>query len=70
MILNLQKKNDSADIVIGVEHLIQLDWKGDNNMLEFRALWNSIIRRMGDPLSEVTLRGWLLKKLRSSKYLK
>ncbi len=70
MILNFHKTNDSAGVIIGIEHLALLEWKGDDKMFEFRALWNSIMRRMTDTLSELTLRGMLLKKMRTSKYLK
>ena len=70
MILNFHKTNDSQDVVIGIEHLSMLEWKGDKHMYQFKQLWESILRRMSDTLSESTLRGMLLKKMRHSHALK
>jgi hypothetical protein len=70
MILNYHKTNDSQSVVIGIDHLVLLEWKGDKKMYEFKQLWDNIMRRMTDTLSEPTLRGMLLKKLRQSKELK
>ena len=60
MILNYHKTNDSQDVVIGIEHLTMLEWRGDKKMYEFKQLWENIMRRMtGDTLSEPTLRSML-----------
>ncbi len=70
MIINFHKVNDSQEVVIGVEHLLMLEWKGDSKMSEFKHRWENIIRRMSDPLSDQTLQGMLVKKMRVSKKLK
>jgi hypothetical protein len=70
LILNFHKVNDSQEVVIGIEHLTLLEWKGDHKMAEFKSHWDSIMRRMTDPLTEPTLKGLLYKKLRDSKVLK
>ena len=70
LILNYHKVNDSQEVVIGIEHLTLLEWKGDHKMAEFKHHWDSIMRRMTDPLTEPTLKGLLYKKLRHSKLLK
>ncbi len=70
MIMNYHKTNESQEVIIGIEHLLMLNWKGDTHMYEFKRLWENIMRRMTDPLSEPTLRGVLLKKIRDSKSLK
>jgi hypothetical protein len=70
LILNFHKVNDSQEVVIGIEHLTLLAWKGDHKMAEFKHHWDSIMRRMTDPLTESTLRGLLYKKLLVSKVLR
>ena len=66
MILNHHKTSESMEVVIGVDHLTLLEWKGDKNI---KSLWENITRRMTDQLTELTLRNLLLKKLRNSRVL-
>ncbi len=51
MILNHHKTSESMEVVIGVDHLTMLGWKGDKQMYNFKSLWESITRRMTDQLT-------------------